>query len=526
MNKNKKRVVVFIFALMFIVFFICFSNEKNSTKIQATPIGNVYFCVDGLVPGSPEFKFYFHREEKVIKIIDVKDGVFLPKAFKDEEFLGIRLYDSSNYNKLSMMLLGGINGSSQGVRVLNNLSFNYRDIIEFDTRYPKNIRIEGNVKGFRGNTVNLGLTKFIINEDSVEIYSLDKPIFSGLDDIKIQQGKVFNPLDGVKAISPIDGDLTSSISVEGSVDINKPGEYLIKYSVVDSLKIMVEHTRKVIVEKPIGRQIFFNIYGEEDSTPEFKLAVDKDNKIIRIVDRKDINFFSGALKNKEYIKLSLFNKKGSKKVSVSLLGNDKGDSSKLNVLDKYSYEDGDYIKFFIKEDEKIKITGETEGLRPYYLRLNDLKFNLTEIGVNVEDTVLGVPLDIEFIGSNIINKGDIFNPLEGVSATNEYGEDCTDKIKVAGYIDVNTPGVYVLAYSVHYDGKASVPISRIIKVDNSISEEEREKLKNLEGIYPIMNLENHKNYFRSMDRRINKFIIKFNKEEKGSNNGRRTKRSE
>ncbi|MGL5244445.1 MAG: hypothetical protein ACRC7R_04610, partial [Sarcina sp.] len=76
MNRNKRRVVAFI--LICITFSTCFFSNKNVNRIQAAPAGNIYFCIDGLVPGSPEFKFYYDNEEKVLKVVDRKEGVFLP----------------------------------------------------------------------------------------------------------------------------------------------------------------------------------------------------------------------------------------------------------------------------------------------------------------------------------------------------------------------------------------------------------------------------------------------------------------
>ncbi|MGL5244071.1 MAG: immunoglobulin-like domain-containing protein, partial [Sarcina sp.] len=251
---------------------------------------------------------------------------------------------------------------------------------------------------------------------------------------------------------------------------------------------------------------------------------DKDNKVINIVDRKDVNFLSNALKDKEYIGISLFNKSNKKKLSVSLLGSDKGNSSKLNVLDNYSYESGDYLRLKIKNDESINLTGDITGLRDSYLRLEDLKFNLTEQGISVEDTNQSIPFTIEFKGDNKIPKGSIFNPLEGVNATNEYDEDYTDKIQVVGNVDTNTSGSYMLTYNVIYDGKKGNPVERIITVENVLTKEELEKLKNLKGIYPPLNLQNHRNFFRSIDRKINNFIIKFKDEGNDDIYKRRQKR--
>ena len=43
----------------------------------------------------------------------------------------------------------------------------------------------------------------------------EAPVISGADDITINLGDTFNPLNGVKASDSEDGDLTSKISING-----------------------------------------------------------------------------------------------------------------------------------------------------------------------------------------------------------------------------------------------------------------------------------------------------------------------
>ncbi|MGU9320763.1 DUF5011 domain-containing protein, partial [Clostridium perfringens] len=63
--------------------------------------------------------------------------------------------------------------------------------------------------------------------------SNDLPVISGAEDIAIKEGTEFDLMSGIKAEDTEDGDLTSKVEVNGSVDINKPGEYELVYTVVD-----------------------------------------------------------------------------------------------------------------------------------------------------------------------------------------------------------------------------------------------------------------------------------------------------
>lgn len=75
----------------------------------------------------------------------------------------------------------------------------------------------------------------------------EAPILSGVGDIEVIVGQEFDPMDGVAANDTVDGNLTDSIVVEGSVNVWVPDEYFVKYSVSDNSNNKIERTRKVTV---------------------------------------------------------------------------------------------------------------------------------------------------------------------------------------------------------------------------------------------------------------------------------------
>ncbi|MCY9871484.1 immunoglobulin-like domain-containing protein [Vibrio barjaei] len=81
---------------------------------------------------------------------------------------------------------------------------------------------------------------------NVEVYSL-APEFEGVADVTIKLGDSFDPMQGVKAIDAEDGDLTSQVHVEGSVDVNKLGKYDLVYRVTDSANQTTTANRVVTV---------------------------------------------------------------------------------------------------------------------------------------------------------------------------------------------------------------------------------------------------------------------------------------
>ncbi|WP_283591405.1 glycosyl hydrolase family 18 protein [Clostridium butanoliproducens] len=61
-----------------------------------------------------------------------------------------------------------------------------------------------------------------------------EPVLNGISNKTITVGDNFDPMAGVTAYDKEDGDLTSKILVEGTVDITKVGTYKLVYSVTDS----------------------------------------------------------------------------------------------------------------------------------------------------------------------------------------------------------------------------------------------------------------------------------------------------
>ena len=92
-----------------------------------------------------------------------------------------------------------------------------------------------------GNKAEVTITVTVVSTDK------DAPIISGIANAEIIVGQVFDPLENVSAIDVVEGDLTSSIVVEGSVDTDKLGTYEVKYSVSDSSGNKVEATRVITV---------------------------------------------------------------------------------------------------------------------------------------------------------------------------------------------------------------------------------------------------------------------------------------
>lgn len=75
----------------------------------------------------------------------------------------------------------------------------------------------------------------------------DAPFITGVADREIQIGDSFDPLEGIGAMDPKDGDITASITVAGTVDTQTEGEYEIVYSVTNTAGISANAVCKITV---------------------------------------------------------------------------------------------------------------------------------------------------------------------------------------------------------------------------------------------------------------------------------------
>ncbi|MCK5387844.1 MAG: extracellular solute-binding protein [Candidatus Izimaplasma sp.] len=81
-------------------------------------------------------------------------------------------------------------------------------------------------------------------------------VISGVEEASLTVGDTFDQLDGVTAIDEVDGDISSSIVVTGTVDLGAAGNYTLTYTVTDSDGNTSTVTRLIIVLGLDGCAIF------------------------------------------------------------------------------------------------------------------------------------------------------------------------------------------------------------------------------------------------------------------------------
>lgn len=132
-----------------------------------------------------------------------------------------------------------------------------------------NTSVEGNyhvtyeVIDSSGNKVNKAMMVYVKKEEVVKEQNVE-PVINA-EDLIIEKGVYFDPLDGVTALDKEDGNLTHKIAVEeNEVNVSKSGTYKVTYKVTDSMGKTTSKSIVVTVESNhsiINYELFAKIGG-------------------------------------------------------------------------------------------------------------------------------------------------------------------------------------------------------------------------------------------------------------------------
>ena len=132
-----------------------------------------------------------------------------------------------------------------------------------------NTSVEGNyhvtyeVIDSSGNKVNKAMMVYVKKEEVVKEQNVE-PVINA-ENLTIEKGVYFDPLDGVTALDEEDGNLTYKITVEeNEVNVSKSGTYKVIYKVTDSMGKTASKSIVVTVESNhsiINYEIFAKIGG-------------------------------------------------------------------------------------------------------------------------------------------------------------------------------------------------------------------------------------------------------------------------
>lgn len=484
-------------------------KEESKSKLEDN-VFNMYIL--DKIENELGFSIGFDEKEKKFKLSNQSEKQ-LSKTNLDSIIYKINIYDKENKEKLNIELLGKDTGNSEKLNILKDTKYETGDTIKIASFDPKKgIKILGEIKGdinkekqtdkenekvedYSDGVDNLDYienVRFKITETNLETVYNNAPVFEGLTDLLDVEDPSVDVLQGIKVTDDHDGLIDNS-KIVVSVQEQTESSAILQLTVEDSWGRTTSTTRNISGKEKINtinssgndsattptgtNSIASNtitvdgVPYSDNRTQRFKIRFDAVSKEIKVTD-DDGRVLSYNEKG-EYFKFVLYDKNMEEKTSVTLLGNDKSDSDKLNAINNYIFEDGDYIGIWHKEsDTKLKIDGTVKKTR-----INGNK-EAEVIPGEVEDYSQGVPqaqiserrFRIEKTGLEevknaaptigtldpiVVNRGEDKNLLEGVDKKVSDDFDIFDADNIEkGYVSItHTPfdntyvGTQIITYT-------------------------------------------------------------------------------
>ncbi|MDO1502257.1 DUF5011 domain-containing protein [Winogradskyella maritima] len=351
-----------------------------------------------------------------------------------------------------------------------------------DTSTVGNYTVSYSVSDSSGNSTTETRT-IVVTPDTVA------PIITlvGASVVDLNLGSPYNE-EGATATDNVDGDLTNTIVISGSVDTNTAGAYVLTYSVTDSSGNVSDVTRTVNVildETPpiltllgastVNLQLN-DTYIEQGATATDNIDGDLTANII-ISGTVDTSVAGNYSVNYEVSDASGNTAATSRTVTVepdttAPIITIKGSSSiTLNVGDNYIEEGATAIDNIDGDlTTTIVITGTVDtanaGVYTITYTVSDVAGNNANEVRTINVIADTTPPVITLIGASTINLNIGDNYIEqGATAIDNIDGDITSSIGITGTVDTNISGNYTVTYSVNDMAGNQAVESRLIIVE-------------------------------------------------------------
>ncbi|CDB15024.1 rab family protein [Clostridium sp. CAG:221] len=342
------------------------------------------------------FSIGFDEKEKKFTVSEQSEKN-ISEETPEETMYTIKIFDKEQKEKFSVELKGKDTGNSEKLEPLKSLNYEVGDFIQITPTDSKDVlKITGNIQGdvdkqkedYSDGIDNydyIGNVRFQVEEDHLKTVYNEAPVINGLTDIEESENPMNDILTGISIKDDHDGDIDNSKIVPLITEL-EDGVLDVSYTVEDSWGRKATGKRKISpkkVEQEEVKQEEPKIIREEinlrtgssssntsqtatglaaneitvEGTPyfngqhvRFKIRFDTAAKQIQIADQDGRKLSNTG--DSEYFKFVLYDKDMNEKASVSLLGNDKSDSDKLDKIANQLYEEGDYIGIWHAETKE------------------------------------------------------------------------------------------------------------------------------------------------------------------------------
>ena len=508
------------------------SSDENETiqdnKLKEEELGLDRAKFNAYIDKTDQLLFSIGFDEKEKKFtVSEQSEKNISEETPEETMYTIKIFDKEQKEKFSVELKGKDTGNSEKLEPLKSLNYEVGDFIQITPTDSKDVlKITGNIQGdvdkqkedYSDGIDNydyIGNVRFQVEEDHLKTVYNEAPVINGLTDIEESENPMNDILTGISIKDDHDGDIDNSKIVPLITEL-EGGVLEVSYTVEDSWGRKATGKRKISpkkVEQEEVKQEEPKIIREEinlrtgnannstsqattglaaneitvEGTPyfngqhvRFKIRFDTTAKQIQIVDQDGRKLSNTG--NNEYFRFVLYDKDMNEKASVSLLGNDKSDSDKLDKIANQLYEEGDFVGIWHAEtkldsetsDEekketspsfvpKLKIGGTVRvlkkgnngqlvdnneiGAKNYSQGIDkkdisERRFKITSDGLK---ELINTAPQFQNLEDKRISRGENFNPLDGIK------EKITDDFDEFNYDNLDTKAVSITNSS--YDVK-------------------------------------------------------------------------
>jgi hypothetical protein len=469
------------------------TSQDNKLKEEELGLDKVKF--NAYIDKTDQLLFSIGFDEKEKKFtVSEQSEKNISEETPEETMYTIKIFDKEQKEKFSVELKGKDTGNSEKLEPLKSLNYEVGDFIQITPTDSKDVlKITGNIQGdvdkqkedYSDGIDNydyIGNVRFQVEEDHLKTVYNEAPVINGLTDIEESENPMNDILTGISIKDDHDGDIDNSKIVPLITEL-EGGVLEVSYTVEDSWGRKATGKRKISpkkVEQEEVKQEEPKIIREEinlrtgssstsqntngladneitvEGTPyfngqhvRFKIRFDTTAKQIQIVEQDGRKLSNTG--NNEYFRFVLYDKDMNEKASVSLLGNDKSDSDKLDKIANQLYEEGDFIGIWHAETKigdgdtnnsennpntssfipKLKIAGNvgvlknengnlvddtTTGSKSYLNGMDkkDISERRFQITANGLKEVTNEAPKFEDLDEKEISRGGEFKPLDGI----------------------------------------------------------------------------------------------------------------
>ena len=364
------------------------TSQDNKLKEEELGLDKVKF--NAYIDKTDQLLFSIGFDEKEKKFtVSEQSEKNISEETPEETMYTIKIFDKEQKEKFSVELKGKDTGNSEKLEPLKSLNYEVGDFIQITPTDSKDVlKITGNIQGdvdkqkedYSDGIDNydyIGNVRFQVEEDHLKTVYNEAPVINGLTDIEESENPMNDILTGISIKDDHDGDIDNSKIVPLITEL-EGGVLEVSYTVEDSWGRKATGKRKIspkkveqeevkqeepkIIREEINLRTGSSNSSDSQTTPtglaanvitvegtpyfnsqhvRFEIRFDTIANQIQIANedgRKLSNSVDG-----EYFKFVLYDKDMNVKTSATLLGSDKSDSDKLDAINNYLFEEGDYI---------------------------------------------------------------------------------------------------------------------------------------------------------------------------------------